>query len=228
MTLSNVDLHDRHDRNLISAAVAGDVIGTELERAEALIRGCSNCADLAADLRAIAAATRVLPAVARPAALDFRLTLDTAHRLGRGNGWWRLVRPFIAGSAARPLAAALTTLGVVGLLLTVVPFAQLGGSTGSFAGAPSQDETRMVAPAQVPESHPSLAVDNELGTSGSGADSTSGAPEVQAPAPDDKAAGTDRDDGSATGPSPLTVLSVWLLGAGLGLFALRRIARRLG
>jgi hypothetical protein len=125
--------HDTHDRLLVAAAAAGDLAGPELASAQSLLATCPDCRVLHAELLAIAAATRHLPAPARPPAMDFRITADRAAKLARGGLWRRLLRPFgRSGSPAiRPLAAALTTLGVAGLLFATLPNLSLGGAAGS-------------------------------------------------------------------------------------------------
>jgi hypothetical protein len=125
--------HDTHDRLLVAAAAAGDLAGPELARAEARLGTCPDCRVLHAELFAIAAATRHLPAPVRPPAMDFRITADRAVELARGGLWRRLLRPFgRSGSPAiRPLAAAFTTLGLAGLLFATLPNLSLGGAAGS-------------------------------------------------------------------------------------------------
>jgi len=134
--------HDRHDRLLVAASAAGDLGGSDLARAEALRTTCRDCRVLHAELLAIAAATRHLPAPVRPPAMDFRITPDRAIELARGGLWRRLLRPFgqPGSGAIRPLAAAFTTLGLAGLMLATLPNLQLGGSS---AGAGAYVETAL-------------------------------------------------------------------------------------
>ena len=89
--------------------------------------GCPACAELLADLRAIATATAALPAPRRTR--DFRLTDADAARL-RPAGWRGLVARFGSPSFAftRPLAAGLATLGIAGLLFATIPLG-FGGAT---------------------------------------------------------------------------------------------------
>lgn len=132
------DPHTAHDRMLISAAVAGDLAGSELARAAGRIADCPECAALAADLRSIAAATRILPPPSRASSRDFRLSPALAADLQRATGWRRLLRA-AAGSqpASLRLAGTLATLGVAGLLLATLPAISLslgvGGSSESRA-----------------------------------------------------------------------------------------------
>jgi hypothetical protein len=125
------DPHTGHDREAIAAYAAGDAAAAARVRAEFLIRDCEGCARLVDDLRAIAAATRQLPA---PIAIarDFRLSAADAARL-RGGPWRRIAGALgLPAWNPRPFAAALTTLGVAGLLIAVLPFMSLG-SAGSAA-----------------------------------------------------------------------------------------------
>ena len=105
--------HARHDRHLVAALAAGDLEPIARTEAEALVATCDDCAELFADLKVIAAATAALPDV--PRTRDFRITAADAARL-RPRGWRALVDA-IGGARAgftRPLAAGLTTLGLVG------------------------------------------------------------------------------------------------------------------
>ena len=61
---------------------------TERAAAEALVAGCSLCAQLHADLVALGAAARAMPTPARPR--DYVLTPADAARL-RPTGWRRVV-----------------------------------------------------------------------------------------------------------------------------------------
>jgi hypothetical protein len=259
MTSQAQDSHRRHDLTLISAAAAGDAAGFDLTRAASQIRTCAECASLAADLRAIAAATRVLPAPVRPIASDFRLTVEDVARLDRYRGWGRLIRPFVTalnGPSLRPIAAGLTALGVVGLLVAVVPFAPLGGSSAFLASSPDAGVERgtsaaatspaPAAPAALPSaggpvgSAGPLDQGGTLAVSSPGVEATGGTP-VRKAAQDNAAAGTATTAGAAAtaptgmpqaqadrGPSWLLVLSIGLLAAGLGLLLLRRVARGRG
>ena len=102
--------HSHHDLTLVAALAADDLAGPGLTEARALVDACPDCADLHRDLRAIAAATRDLPAPARTR--DFRLTEEQAARLRRG-GWRRLVAGFGAPSFgfARPVGVGVGDVG---------------------------------------------------------------------------------------------------------------------
>ena len=107
-------------------------------RAEALVAGCSLCAQLHADLVALGAAARAMPTPARPR--DYVLTPADAARL-RPSGWRRVVAAF--GTArdgfSRPLAVGLTTLGLAGLLVTTVPSILPWSSATSGGPSAAQD-----------------------------------------------------------------------------------------
>ena len=124
------DDHDDHDRELIAAFAAGDASQADRIRAEALSRECEPCRLLAEDLRLIAAAIRQLPAPA-PLTRDYQLYAAAALRL-RGGRWQRLSRALgLSSWNPRPFAAALTTLGVAGLLIAVLPFMSLGSGAAA-------------------------------------------------------------------------------------------------
>ena len=110
-----------------------------LRVAEALDRGgrlapvlelCARCVGLYGDLVAVSAALPMSAMPVRPR--SFTLTADDARRLRPPGwrGWWSAV-----GSArdtvTRPLAVGITTLGVVGLLLTAAPTLSLGSGAAS-------------------------------------------------------------------------------------------------
>jgi hypothetical protein len=119
---------------LIVALDAGDLVGAERMTAESLAASCTGCAALVHDLAAIRGAMTALPVP--PRRRDYRLTAEDAARL-RPSGWRRLLEWLAApGSAVRPLATGLATLGVVGLLLTS-GFPGLLSGLGGSAAAPA-------------------------------------------------------------------------------------------
>jgi hypothetical protein len=143
--------HDTHDRELIAAHAAGDLDGRDLATAAELLASCTGCAQLHADLRAIAAATATVPA--RPRTRDFRLTEADAARL-RPGGWRRLAAAFAGprlGFTA-PLGGGLAALGLAGLLLTTVPGVLPGAGDaaapqfGASATEAPRKETEPLAP----------------------------------------------------------------------------------
>jgi hypothetical protein len=138
------DNHDRHDRFLVAALAAGDLEAQALTDAEELVASCSDCSELLADLRSIAAATAALPLL--PRSTDFRLSPETAERLG-ARGW----RGFLVQLAdsrfgfSRPLAIGLTTLGLVGVIAGSIPGAMGGASSGSAPGLPAMGNDSAVS-----------------------------------------------------------------------------------
>ena len=129
------DNHDRHDRFLVAALAAGDLEAKALTDAEELVASFSDCSQLLADLRSIAAAAAALPLL--PRSTDFRISPETAERLG-ARGW----RGFLVQLAdsrfgfSRPLAVGLTTLGLVGVIAGSIPGAMGGFGSGSAAFMP--------------------------------------------------------------------------------------------
>jgi hypothetical protein len=129
--------HTTHDPILVAALTDRSPTATDRAAAEALVAGCSLCAQLHADLVALGAAARAMPTPARPR--DFVLTPADAEHL-RPTGWRRFVTAF--GTArdgfSRPLAVGLTTLGLAGLLVTTVP--SLLPVSSATSGGPSAAE----------------------------------------------------------------------------------------
>jgi hypothetical protein len=267
--------HPEHDQILIARLAAADLASTDRDaaQAQALLTDCPDCAELYADLQAIASATAALAAPRRTR--DFRLTDADAARL-RPSGWRgalaRLGSPSFAFT--RPLAAGLATLGIAGLLLASLPAALLGSAAsssehilstvgnsvgGAGGGAYAASPGSSAAPAFGPEvSSPVTGTDAGGPSAAPSAAASAAAPSAVAPAPATDSSGGSTtggtksgvgldasrapQDGGATGtppkavpepgaeggagPSPLVVLSLVLLAAGLGLGSLRLIARR--
>ena len=238
--------HASHDPGLIAAYAAGDTTGEDLARATELVDACPACADLAADLRAIAAA---LPATALPRRRrDFRLDPATAARHRRA-GWRRLLAP-LGGprfAFAAPLGTGLAALGLAGLLLGSVPGILPGGGT---AGTParmeaySQESARTPGDdrgaAPVPSAAASAGTDAAGGAGGSDANASGGgkdqpggsgygaaSPKIPDVAP--PASPVPNDGGAALrvqgGGDLLVVLGGTGILTGLGLLALRWSAR---
>jgi hypothetical protein len=124
--------HAQHDPLLVVSLADGDLTGADRDLASGLIAECTACATLHDDLLAIARATAALPTAVRPR--DFQLSPEQAARL-RPLGWRRFVAAFASPRLAmtRQLGIGLTTLGIAGLLVSVLPTVNLG--TGSAAGA---------------------------------------------------------------------------------------------
>ncbi|MEA2676852.1 MAG: hypothetical protein QOJ81_993, partial [Chloroflexota bacterium] len=116
--------HRRHDRLLVARFAAGDAAFGQEHEAQDLVRRCSECAALAADIAAISRAVANMPAPPRPR--DFRLTTEQAAQL-RGSRFDRWLRT-ITGSGwatVRPLAAVALS---VGLVMSVVGFLPVIGA----------------------------------------------------------------------------------------------------
>jgi hypothetical protein len=123
--------HRRHDRLLIARFAVGDTSGAPEQEARELVRRCSECAALAADITAISTSVAQLPAA--PRTRDFRLTSDQAARL-RGSRMDRWLRT-ISGSGwatVRPVAAVALSVGVV---MSVVGALPILGAAGTAAPA---------------------------------------------------------------------------------------------
>ena len=215
--------HADHDPLLIAEFAAGEASPEQEAAAAALASGCSDCATLADDLRALARATAELPRPARPR--DFTLTPETASRI-RHRGWRRLLAAFGTPrfELVRPLAAGLTTLGLAGFLLGAVP--GLGGAPAAPATSDLYAERNDAEASAVPLQ----GVGNDSGRPAAGQGGGSGSLAAGEADPDDAPeSGTDGAARLGARPaSPLVVLSGSFLIVGLGLFALRWTARRLG
>lgn len=112
--------HETHDLELVAAHAAGDAVGADLATAESLLAACASCAELHADLRAIAAALPAVPA--RPRRRDYRITPEQSAAL-RPTGWRRVFGAFATPKLAftAPLGTGLAALGIAGLLLAAAP-----------------------------------------------------------------------------------------------------------
>ena len=240
--------HANHELALIAGHAAGDLAISERVRADALLQSCTACTDLRRDLVAIAAATRALPTIAS-APRDFRLDAAQAARLRRVSWLRTLLRPFgAAQSGVRPMAAALTSLGLAGLLVTTI----LPSLFGSAASAPAAEHTLSGGALPAATSAPALpaaagssagagevraagqpstpAYDNLTGMKASlepndmPGEPAAGLPGSHAPSSVQmSAAGADV---SSPSPNPILVGSLALLAIGLALFGLRFAARR--
>ena len=239
--------HANHELSLIAGHAAGDLGVSEHIRAESLLHSCTACADLRRDLVAIAAATRALPTTA-VAPRDFRLDAAQAARLRRGSWIRTLLRPFgAAQSGVRPMAAALTSLGLAGLLVTTI----LPGLFGSAASAPATE--RDLSGGALPGATSAPAAQPIAAGSGAGAGEVQAAGQPSTPAYDyltgakasqepndmrgEPAPGlpgshapvrtsSDASSVSSPSPNPFVLGSLAVLAIGLALFVLRFAARR--
>jgi anti-sigma factor RsiW len=239
--------HANHELTLIAGHAAGDLAVSERIRAESLLQSCTSCADLHRDLIAIAAATHALPTTA-VAPRDFRLDAAQAARLRRGSWLRTLLQPFgAARSGVRPMAAALTSLGLAGLFVTMI----LPGMFGSAASAPAfeRDSSGAGLPAATFAPPQPVAAGSSAGTgegqavgqpSAPGYDTITGLKSSHEPKdmPEDPAVGlkgshapavnttTDTSSAVSAPSNPIVLGSVALLAIGLALFVLRFAARR--
>ena len=168
----------------------------------AWLAGCLACLALRADLLALAAA---LPTAAIPhRRRDLRLSPADAVRLLSRARWWMLDGIGTPRDrVTRPLALGLSTMGLVGVLLTAIPLAAPGsaGASGTAALAGASDAAQAVA------AGPST-----------GANAT---PNIEV-----RSASTPADRASPW--TPQTLLAAMAGSGGLALFALRHAARRRG
>ena len=189
--------HARHDPMRVAEAVdrgARPSVGLGLDL-------CGWCSALYTDLMALTAA---LPLAAVPMRRrDFTLSPADARRLRHEDwrAWWSRI-----GSArdmfTRPLGIGFTTLGLVGLLLTTAPMLTPMAGAGAAAGPGA---TAAIERYTVAASQP-----------GAGTPSPNGADTSVQP-------GAQAGPGAPESSSTLS-LSLGLLAAGGGLFAVRRIA----
>ena len=128
--------HDAHDLELIAGLAAGDLTGSDAERAGRLAASCPACAEIAEDLWAIAAATREIPSAfepgTAPAPRDYRLSSADAARLER-RGWYGLGRAAGPRAWMRRAGLSLATFGLVGLLVSAVPLGFLGSAGAALS-----------------------------------------------------------------------------------------------
>jgi hypothetical protein len=116
--------HRRHDRLLVARFAVGDAAFGQEHEAQDLVRRCSECAALAADIAAISKSVAKMPAQPRPR--DFRLTREQAQHL-RGSRIDRWLRTITGSgwSTVRPVAAVALSVGMV---MSVVGFLPVIGA----------------------------------------------------------------------------------------------------
>jgi hypothetical protein len=244
--------HADHDLLVIAAGTDSDADPAARAAAARQSATCPECDELARDLRAIAAGLQSLPrSIPAPAARDFRISPDQAKRLERGNGLRRLLRPFGPGGmpSLRPLSAAFTTLGVAGLLFTLVlPGMMSFGAAGSAPARVSGQAVPGDSAALDPQTKynatpynatpptdltgavrsPAVAASPGVVASQAAVDFGAGTPMQPAPQPESQDSAATTTPTASTSPwSPTALLSVFLLAAGVLLFALRLAAYRL-
>jgi hypothetical protein len=165
---------------LIVRLYGGDVDEAERARALDLMADCRECANLFADLGAIAEASAAMPVPPRPR--DFALTDKDAARLRPERRAWR---PAILGAGLRrSLGGSFAALGLTGALLTgaVSLLGGLGTTASSLAStdarlgaaaasnAPSQNGPDLTMTSSVPSSIAPVVAPLQS----SGSDTTSG------------------------------------------------------
>jgi hypothetical protein len=148
--------HRRHDRLLVARFAVGDAgFGQDHEAAD-LVRRCSECAALAADMKAISKSVAKLPAA--PRMRDFRLTAEQAAQL-QGSRFDRWLRT-ITGSGwatVRPVAAVALSVGLVMIVVGALPM------LGTAPLAPATTFDRQFSAGQP---SPEQSSDNRPGQSG--------------------------------------------------------------
>lgn len=238
--------HADHDLLVIAAGTDPDVDPVARAAAARQAANCRDCDELARDLRAIAAGLQALPrTMPAPAARDFRISPEQAQRLQRGNGLRRLLRPFGPGGmpSLRPLSAAFATLGVAGLLFTLVlpGMTNLRMASGAAPGAiltpvgagdaATSDTTSKENASTYGPAAPGVASSPATPRSAAGSPAAvdfgayTSAPPAQQQLSQDTA--TPTPNASVSTWSPTAVLSVVLLAVGVLLFVLRLAAYRL-
>jgi hypothetical protein len=166
------------------------------------LAGCLACLALRADLLALASA---LPTVAIPRRRrDMRLSPADAVRLRSRPRWWMLDGIGTPRDrVTRPLALGLSTMGLVGVLLTTIPLAAPGsaGDSGTAALAGVSDVAQALAAGPSTGANATLNIEVRS---------------ITTPA-----------DGASPW-TPQTLLAAMAGSGGLALFALRHAARRRG
>jgi hypothetical protein len=132
--------HRRHDRLLVTRYAMDDSYPGERDQARQLTDACADCAELAADVRVIAASMAQLPAPIRQR--DFTISQEQADQL-RGSRLAQLLRGLAAPGWAtlRPVAGVALSIGLVMAVVgSVLPTPSPGAITEG--GAPgSQMQT---------------------------------------------------------------------------------------
>ena len=206
--------HASHDLLLVAAHVAGDTSAAEASRARELLAVCSECREIAADLAAITAASRRLPAVNR--SRDFRLTPEDAARIRGRSLWSRLVDGLLAPrGVGRAVPAALMTLGLAALMVSAIP----GFPSAASPAVRDSGERLLSAPSSGPTTYDSgtgaEAASGGAPSPAKGAAGPSGAPNLAPPVVGDTAASPPagrggspvpaaQDGGTAAGAGPTT------------------------
>ncbi len=239
---ANPATHAAHDPTWMAALATRepDLTPAERTRAHAALESCGACADLFTDLVALSAAIPSAAIPTRPR--DFTLTAADAARL-QPRGLRRVLRAIGSArdSVTFPLALGLTTMGIAGLLVATVPSFDAAGVATSGALSPvGQAIPQPAGASAAPAASGAPGQDTELyGMTAAPTSEMTGGGEVFSGDDGDRALEAQRQDAGdmaaeasirddSTGLSTLMVVAATLLLAGLGLFALRWSARRLG
>jgi hypothetical protein len=226
--------HSAHEPFLVARLVGDDLEPAERPQADELIRQCTECAALAAELRALAAATAALPRPRRTR--DFRLSVDDAARL-RGSRLPRLARigQGLAGprfGLLQPLGGAVLSMGVALVLVGTVTSPPGGGqgdarpAAGTAAAAASAQASAIAPPraevaagataaagAPAPQGEAETERGSPAASAGAAASPQAGAPAAASGGP---VAGPDdpTDAGTGSGPdSPFASPAIDMAGA---------------
>ena len=158
--------HPTHDELLLARLYGGDVDEAERSRALDQMASCQDCADVFADLGAIAVATAALPTPPRPR--DFTLTEADAARLGRRSIGWAI---FDWLGRTKALGGSMVAAGLIGVVFVgaISVFAQSGGSATLDTGL-TGNRAPVSAPGYVAYGSASPALDQ----SGAGRNTLSG------------------------------------------------------
>jgi hypothetical protein len=221
------DLHAQHDPLVVAAAA---------DRAGFLppeLADCPDCRALHADLLALAAATpgSAVPARPRP----YTLSAADADRLRRPS--WRRWFASIGSTRdtlSRPLAYGLTTLGLVGLLLTAGPNLMPSGAATQILAPVGPDvvESAAAAPGVGGTTNRDVtagapALEQAIASDAPSAADAAGGGDVERPIPDagDSASALNEREPGAFGTTVIPALSSALVVIGLALFGLRHLRR---
>jgi hypothetical protein len=140
--------HRRHDRLLVTRFAMDDAYPSETAEARQLIESCSECASLAADIRALSSSMAQLRAAKRTQ--DFTITAEKAEEL-RGSRISRWMRGLAAPSFGmlRPVAGVALSIGLVMVVVgAAMPSNSPTGETLFNAGAHSAATDKAVPPPQ--------------------------------------------------------------------------------
>lgn len=139
--------HRRHDRLLVARFAVGDAEFGQEREAKDLVRRCSECAALAADIGLISKGVAQMPAPRRPR--DFRLSPEQADGL-RGSAFGRFLRSLTGSGWAvvRPVAGVALSIGLV---MSVVGFLPIMGGGGPAAAPEDSFALEVAAPGPTTE-----------------------------------------------------------------------------